>query len=134
MKVSEKTIISTRKLECLPNNPRKITNESLNRLCDSIRNNGYWEHRPAAVEPIEGTDRYYVLDGNQRLKALRRLKRYEMPCVIYTELTEAERDDIILRSNINNGEWEADILQMEFAPRVEFEDIGLNIELPQAVP
>ena len=133
MKVSEKTIISTRKLECLPNNPRKIMNESLNRLCDSIRNNGYWEHRPAAVEPIEGTDRYYVLDGNQRLKALRRLKRYEMPCVIYTELTEAERDDIILRSNVNNGEWDVPMLQAEFE-QVDFEAIGLDIELPDIEP
>lgn len=131
MKVSEKQLISTRRLVALPNNPRKITNESLNRLCDSIRNNGYWEHRPAAVEPIEGTDKFYVLDGNQRLKAMRRLKRYEMPCVIYTELTDAERDDIILRSNINNGEWEGNILQMEFAPRVDFEDIGLQFEMPE---
>ena len=121
-------------MECLPNNPRKITNESLNRLCDSIRNNGYWEHRPAAVEPIEGTDKYYVLDGNQRLKALRRLKRKEMPCVIYTELTEAERDDIILRSNINNGEWVPEILQTDFEPLVDFEAIGLDIELPEIVP
>ena len=118
MKVSEKQLISTRRLVALPNNPRQITNESLNRLCDSIRNNGYWEHRPAAVEPIEGTDKFHVLDGNQRLKAMRRLKRYEMPCVIYTELTDAERDDIILRSNINNGEWEGNILQMEFAKSI----------------
>ena len=121
-------------MECLPNNPRKITNESLNRLCDSIRNNGYWEHRPAAVEPIEGTDKYYVLDGNQRLKALRRLKRKEMPCVIYTELTEAERDDIILRSNINNGVWDTGLLQSDFEPLVDFEAIGLDIELPEIVP
>lgn len=131
MKVSEKQMISTRRLVCLPNNPRKITNESLNRLCDSIRNNGYWEHRPAAVEPIEGTDKFYVLDGNQRLKALRRLKRYEMPCVIYEELTDEERDDIILRSNINNGEWDANLLQMEFSPRVDFDDIGLQFEVPE---
>ena len=56
MKTSEKINISLRKLVGLPNNPRKITQADLNKLCDSIRNNGYWEHRPAAVEPIEGTD------------------------------------------------------------------------------
>ena len=97
MKVSEKQLIPLRRLVALPNNPRKITQQSLNRLCDSIRMNGYWEHRPAAVEPIEGTDRYHVLDGNQRLKALRRLKRKEMPCVIYTELTVEERNEIIIK-------------------------------------
>ena len=126
-------MISTRRLVALPNNPRKITNENLNRLCDSIRNNGYWQHRPAAVEPIEGTDNFYVLDGNQRLKALRRLKRKDMLCVIYTELTDEERDDIILRSNINNGEWDTGLLQSDFEG-VDFESIGLNIELPDIEP
>ena len=44
MKTSEKVNISLRKLVGLPNNPRKITQADLNKLCDSIRNNGYWEH------------------------------------------------------------------------------------------
>ena len=45
MKTSEKVNISLRKLVGLPNNPRKITQADLNKLCDSIRNNGYWHHR-----------------------------------------------------------------------------------------
>jgi hypothetical protein len=130
MKTSEKINISLRKLVVLKNNPRKITQESLNRLCDSIRDNGYWEHRPAAVEPIEGTDTYQVLDGNQRLKAMRRLKRKDMPCVIYTELTDEERTDLILRSNVNNGEWNAELLVSDFAPVVDFDAIGLDFEMP----
>ncbi len=132
MKCSEKINISTRQLVGLPNNPRTITQEDLNKLCDSIRQNGYWEHRPAAVEPIaDQPGKYYVLDGNQRLKAMRRLKRTEMPCVIYEELTDEERTDIILRSNVNNGQWDVELLQTEFEG-VEFADIGLEIELPEA--
>ena len=134
MKTSEKQNIPLRKLVGLKNNPRKITQASLNRLCDSIRDNGYWEHRPAAVEPIEGTDTYTVLDGNQRLKALRRLKRKSMPCVIYTELTDEERNDIILRSNINNGEWDTGLLASDFAPVVDFDAIGLDFEMPEFEP
>lgn len=130
MTTSDKQLIPLSRLVPLPNNPRKITQADLNRLCDSIRDNGYWEHRPAAVEPIEGTDRFTVLDGNQRLKALRRMKRKEMPCVIYTGLTDEKRNDIILRSNINNGQWEFDTLQTEF-DGVDFEDIGLHFELPE---
>ena len=134
MKTSEKQNIPLRKLVGLKNNPRKITQESLNRLCDSIRDNGYWEHRPAAVEPIDGTDTYQVLDGNQRLKAMRRLKRKDMPCVIYTELTDEERNDIILRSNINNGEWDTGLLASDFAPVVDFDAIGLDFEMPEFEP
>lgn len=83
-----------------------------------------------AVAPIDGTDRFEVLDGNQRLKALRRMKRKEGLCVIYEELTPEEREDLILRSNINNGEWDFNILQTEFEG-VDFSHIGLPFELPE---
>jgi ParB-like chromosome segregation protein Spo0J len=111
MQHSDIVILNIRDLVAHPRNPRKISQESLNRLCDSIRKNGYWEHRPMAVEPVpEQPGKYYILDGNQRKKALGRLKRYEVPCMIYTELTDEERDDIILRSNVNNGEWDEELL------------------------
>ena len=134
MKHSEIVTLSTRDLIPHPRNPRKISQEDLNRLCDSIRQNGYWQHRPMAVEPVpDRPGKYYILDGNQRKKALGRLKRYEVPAMIYTELTDEERDDIILRSNVNNGEWDVPMLQAEFES-VDFEAIGLDIELPEIVP
>lgn len=133
MKVSEKVLISTRKLIAYPNNPRKISQESLNRLCDSIRANGYWEHRPAAVEPVNGTNMFYVLDGNQRLKAMRRMKRPEMPCVIYTDLTDEERNDIILRSNINNGEWVPELASLIAPKKMESTLVLLLRILAEAV-
>ena len=128
MKVSEKQMISTRALTGLPNNPRTITQADLNRLCDSIRQNGFWPHRPLGVE--RQGDALVVLDGNQRLKAVRRLKWKEVPCVIYEDLTDDERTDIILRSNINNGEWDVGKLAVEFEG-VDFEDIGLRVEFPE---
>ena len=121
--------ISTRELVGLPNNPRTITQADLNRLCDSIRNNGFWEHRPLGVE--RQGDTLVVLDGNQRLKAARRLKMKTVPVVIYEGLTDQEREDLILRSNINNGTWDIDLLQTEQFEGVDFESIGLNIEFPQ---
>lgn len=33
-----------------PHNPRKISKEDFARLVDSIRTNGFWEHRPEAQE------------------------------------------------------------------------------------
>ena len=133
MKFERKTI-SSRQLDLLANNPRTITKESLNRLCESIIRNGFWEHMPVAVEPVEGTDRFRVLHGNQRVKAMRMLKRYDIPCVIYYELTPPERDEIILRGNINNGEWDYNILQTDYE-LVDFDDLGLvmpQVEMPDA--
>ena len=134
MQHSDIITLNIRDLIPHPRNPRKISQEDLNRLCDSIRQNGYWQHRPMAVEPVpDKPGKYYILDGNQRKKALGRLKRYEAPCMIYTELTDEERDDIILRSNINNGEWDVPMLQAEFE-QVDFEQIGLEFEMPTFDP
>lgn len=130
MKVHEKTNISTRELTGLPNNPRKITQHNLNILCDSLRLNGFYPHRPLAVERTQDGS-LIILDGNQRLKAARRLKMKEVPCVIYEQLTDDERTEIIMRGNINNGTWDTDLLQTEQFAGVDFEAIGLNIELPE---
>ena len=130
MKCSLLQWVSPSKLVGLPNNPRKITQADLNRLCDSLRDNGFWEHRPMAVERQEWTDKYVVLDGNQRLKAAKKLKLKKVTIVVYEDLNEVERDDLILRSNINNGDWAVDLLQEHF-DGVSFEDIGLKIELPE---
>lgn len=131
MKHSEVVRIPLRDLIPHPRNPRKISQTDLNILCDSIRQNGYWEHRPMAVEPVEGAPgKFYILDGCQRKKALSRLKHKDGLCMIYEDLTDEERDDIILRSNINNGDWVPDILQVEFE-KVDFESIGLQVEMPE---
>jgi len=129
---SQLQYLSTRELVGLKNNPRKITQKDLNILCDSIRLNGFYEHRPCAVE--QQGDTFVVLDGNQRLKAARRLKMKTVPCVIYTDLTDAERQEIIMRGNINNGTWDIDMLQTEQFEGVDFESIGLNIEFPSPEP
>ena len=134
MTASEVTLIHLRHLKVLPNNPRTITQAELNLLCDSIRQNGFYAHKALAVEPIEGTDDYYILDGNQRKKALARLKRKEAPCIIYTDLTEEERARIILLGNINNGEWDTGLLMSDYAPVVDFDAIGLEFEMPEIEP
>lgn len=130
MKAAPLQYVDTRDLIGNPKNPRKITTDDLNRLCDSIRQNGFWEHKPMAVERQAWTDKLVVLDGNQRLKALRRMKRRQAPVVVYSELTDEEREEIILRSNIENGTWDVEMLQVEFK-QSDFEAIGLKIDLPE---
>ena len=131
MKTAPLRYVKPQELVGLPTNPRKITKQELNTLMDSLRENGWWPHRPAAVERQPWTDKLVVLDGNQRLKAWRLLKKTAVPVVEYSELTDEERNDIILRGNINNGEWDIDLLQTEQFEGVDFEAIGLKIELPE---
>lgn len=113
----------------LADNPRKITRKDLNILAESIRENGYYPHRPLALEQ-QGAQ-LVVLDGNQRLKACKRLHLKMVPCVIYSNLTDAERAEIILRGNINNGTWDTDMLSLDpqFA-QMDLAAMGLQIDLP----
>lgn len=112
-------------LHPLASNPRKITKAEFDLLVDSIRINGFWEHQPMALEEQDG--QLVVLSGNQRLKAVKKLKMKEVPTVLYSDLTEDERIDIILRSNINNGDWDYNALTVEPTFQdVNFDFIGIT--------
>lgn len=125
MKSEEMKYREVAQLHSLENNPRKIDKIGMQRLTDSIKANGFWEHRPMAIEEIDG--RLVVLDGNQRLKAVRKLRIEKVPTILYSDLSEEERNDIILRSNINNGEFDYGILSTDTAfSDVDFEFIGLS--------
>ena len=115
-------------LHPLPNNPRKIKKEEMERLVDSITINGFWEHRPLALTEREG--RLIVLCGNQRLKAARKLKINELPTILYRDLSKDEENELILRDNKENGEWDFDALKIDDAFKdVDFDFIG--IEFPK---
>ncbi len=126
MQCSEITYYKTSELTLLPDNPRTIKKADFERLVDSIKINGFWKHRPCALKKEGG--KLYVIAGNQRLKAARKLNLKEIPCVLYTELTKEEELDIIARDNINNGDWDYNLLQTsDDWQRVDFEFLGLQL-------
>lgn len=95
MVTSELTYIKLSEVSLLPYNPRKIKKADFDRLIDSIKINGFWKHRPLAIEVQDGKN--FVLCGNQRVKAAKKLKLKEVPAVFYSELTDDERVDLITR-------------------------------------
>lgn len=125
MKCSALTYKKVSELHLLAENPRTITKADFDRLVDSIKINGFWQHRPLAVTERDG--KLVVLAGNQRLKAARKLKLEQVPVIIYSELTPDEEKDIILRDNINNGDWDFNALQVESVWKdVDFDFVGLS--------
>ena len=113
-----------------PHNPRKISKEDFARLVDSIRTNGFWEHRPEALEEIDG--KLYILCGNQRNKAAIKLKLPQVPTMLYEDLTDDERQEIIARDNVNNGEWDQEILAVDpFWDGADYDFLG--VPEPQVV-
>lgn len=126
MRSSETQWMDPKMLSLLATNPRKITKADLDRLVDSIRINGFWPHRPMAVTEKDG--KLVVLGGNQRLKAAKKLGLEEVPVVVYSELTPEEEADIIIRDNINNGDWDFDTLRLDDAfADYDFDFAGLTI-------
>lgn len=111
-------------LHNLPENPRSISPKGMKRLVESIKINGFYEHRPLAIVERDGL--LVVLDGNQRLKAAKKLRLKEVPTVLYIDTTPEDEREIILRGNINNGEWDQNILKTEdIFQGIDYDAIGL---------
>ena len=115
------------KLKYNPDNPRRISPEQLDRLIKSIESlPKMMELRPIVYDP----NTMYVLGGNQRLAALRKMGKTEVPDTWVKstdEMTEKEKREFILRDNVQSGEWDYGVLEENFAD-FDLDDIG--IELP----
>lgn len=109
----------------MENNPRKISSKDMEKLVDSIRINGFWQHRPVPLS--DRTGKLVVLGGHQRIKAAKKLKITEVPTILYQNLTEDQEADIVLRDNINNGQWDVNLLDDGWKDKVDFSFIGLDI-------
>lgn len=87
-----------------PYNPRKISDEVLNKLKKSIEEFGY-------IEPIIVNKRtMQVVGGNQRLKVLRQLGIEEVQSVI-VDLDDTHEKALNIALNKINGEWDLPLLK-----------------------
>jgi len=97
--------LAVKKLKVWMKNPRKITKEAFARLKERIVKRGF--HDVIKVD----TD-YTILSGNKRKEALMELGITEVIALIPNRpLTEEERNKIALESNINDGDWDFELLK-----------------------
>ena len=96
-------------LDGLHDNPRFIRDDDFKSLCASIKANP--EHlnaRPLIISNRTGL--LVVIAGNMRLRACVELGVKEVPTIILQGLTEDKEREIIIRDNVNNGNWDYDTL------------------------
>ena len=106
MEIIYRDIATIRKAE---NNPRTISEEQLQKLQKSIQDNlDYFEARPIILS--DRTGELIIIAGNQRYEACLQLGIKEVPTVLIPNLTEDREREIIIRDNVNNGEWDMDAL------------------------
>jgi ParB-like chromosome segregation protein Spo0J len=115
-----------KQLSLLENNPRKITKEQFNKLIKSMQDDPdfLWK-RPLLVNKVEGKHTVYA--GNQRLRAAKKLKWTEIPCIVEQNLTDEIMKSRIVKDNKAFGNWDWD----ELANSFEVEDLlecGFSLE------
>ena len=102
----------------LEGNPRTITREKMQKLVDSIKANpDYFEARPIICS--DRTGKLVILAGNQRYKAAKIAGIEEVPVIILHGLSEEKEREIIIRDNVELGDWDMDAL----ANNWEIEDL-----------
>lgn len=96
-------------LKQLENNPRYIKKEDFERLCASVQNNPeLFEAQPIILSNRTGEN--VIIAGNQRYKDALEVGLKEVPTILLEGLTEAKEREIIIRTNVQNGKWDYDIL------------------------
>lgn len=111
-------------LKKLPNNPRIIKDEQFQQLVQSIKDDPeYFEARPLILSDRTGD--LVIIAGNQRFEAAKELGMKEVPTFLLSKLTKKKEERIILKDNINNGEFDWDILANEWDEDL-LEKVGLK--------
>lgn len=117
--------IELSKLNLLENNPRTISKENFDKLKKSIKDNpDYFEARPLICS--DRTKKLVILAGNQRFKASQELGLKEVPCVVLNGLTKEKEKEIIIRDNVELGDWDYDLLANEWETEV-LEEWGVEV-------
>lgn len=112
----------------LENNPRVIKKADFEKLKTSIKNNpDYFEARPIICS--DRTGEKVILGGNQRYEAAKALGLVEVPVIVLHGLDEAREREIVIRDNVNNGDWDFDILANEW-DAAQLEEWGVEQNWP----
>lgn len=111
-------------LKELPGNPRTIKKDQFEKLKQSIKDNAdYFEARPIILS--DRTGELVILAGNQRYKAAKAIGLQQVPTILLPNLTEEREKEIIIRDNVENGEWDWDVLANEW-DEIKLNDWGVE--------
>jgi len=108
-------LIPISKLTLLENNPRSIKKEQMEKLVKSIQEDPdfIWS-RPILVNHIVESNTMVVYAGNQRVRAAKKLKWKEIPCIIEENLSEDLMKKRVIKDNKTYGEFDFDVLAGDY--------------------
>lgn len=110
------------KIKGNPKNPRIIKDDKFKKLVKSIKEfPEMLEKRPIVVD-----ENLMVLGGNMRLRASKDAGLKEVWIDIAEGWTQEQKDQFVIKDNVNFGEWDWDILANEWESG-NLDDWGINL-------
>lgn len=103
------------------NNTRTHSDDQVMQIASSIKEFGF-------TNPVLIDDRGGIIAGHGRIMAAKKLKLKEVPCIVLSGLTEAQKKAYIIADNklaLNAG-WDEELLKVEIE---NLKELDFNIEL-----
>ncbi len=126
-------LVSIKQVKPNPKNPRVIKDGKFQKLVKSIQEFPDMLNKRPLIVFTDVDDKYVVLGGNMRLKALNELKYKEVPIMLADEWTEEQKAEFLIKDNVGFGEWDWDSLANEWDVE-KLDDWGLWVpDMPTEV-
>lgn len=103
------------------NNSRTHSDEQVNQVASSTKEFGF-------TNPILIDEQNGIIAGHGRLMAAKKLGLEEVPCIVLTGLTEAQKKAYVIADNklaLNSG-WDLDLLKLEMQ---NLDELGFDLDL-----
>lgn len=103
------------------NNSRTHDKEQINQICASIKEYGW-------TNPVLIDEKGMIIAGHGRVEAGKKLDIKEVPCIVLSNLTEAQKKAYIIADNkmaLNAG-WDEDLLKLELD---NLKELDFDLEL-----
>jgi hypothetical protein len=119
------------KLKGNPKNPRVLRDAKFAKLKKSIEDFPDMLNYRTIVAVTDG-DKYMVLGGNMRLRAMQELGLKTAPVMLADHWTEEQRREFIIKDNVGFGEWDWDSIEDEWNEAL-LEEWGMEDKRPSAL-
>lgn len=120
-----KEVVKVKDLKELGKNPRRISDRKLKQLTKSL--DGF--NQMLDINEIVIDEGNNILGGNQRFKALKKLKEKEVVVLRVTGLEDDKKDEFTIKDNIHYGIWDWDVLANTHDPKM-LDEYGLSVWQP----
>ena len=107
-----------------PNNPRTINVDDFAKLVKSIQD----DQKLLEAKPLIIDENNQIIGGNQRYRACIELGIQDIPVIKMSNLTEREKQKLLIIDNTHYGMWDMDMLANDDWSVADLGEWGVNVD------